>query len=150
VTQKVHHQTERGARFALAKKQISQDSYKAVLAGTLTLAEARKIERERAPDAPTSRGGQDEARTGPRSAREDRERPQEGTEIPPQPTSRISKDDATQECWCGCGEQTKPHRRWKPGHDQRAKGSIKRAVAAGKVDELSDRLRDYGQERGLI
>lgn len=40
MTQKVHHQTERGARIALAKKQISQESYDAVLAGTLTLPES--------------------------------------------------------------------------------------------------------------
>jgi hypothetical protein len=144
---KVHHQTERGARIALAKKQISQASYEAVLAGTLSLAQAKELGCEGGPEAATSRGG---SGAGTEQHPQDRERPLEGVGIPPQPTSRISKDDATQECWCGCGEQTKPHRRWKPGHDQRAKGSIKRAVAAGKVDELSDRLRDYGRERGLI
>jgi hypothetical protein len=111
------------------------------------MTEARKIERERAPDAPTSRSGAGAATEGPRKRRE---RPQEGTRVPPQPTSRITKDDATQECWCGCGERTKPHRRWKPGHDQRAKGIINRAAAAGKTDELSNRLRDYGRERRLI
>lgn len=64
--------------------------------------------------------------------------------------SRMSKDDTTQECWCGCGERTKPNRRWRPGHDQRAKGIIKRAVREGKLDELTDRQRDYAEERNLI
>jgi hypothetical protein len=49
VTQKVHHQTERGARIALAKEQISRASYEAILAGTLSLAEARELERDRGP-----------------------------------------------------------------------------------------------------
>jgi hypothetical protein len=148
VRQKVHHQTERGARIALAKKQISRASYEAILRGELSLAQARELERDRGPDD-TGRpsDGREKARKGPR---EGRERPHESTDTLPQPASRISKDDATQECWCGCGEQTKPHRKWKPGHDQRAKGIIRRAVAAGEADELSDRLRDYGQERGLI
>jgi hypothetical protein len=150
---KVHHQTERGARIALAKKEISRASYEAVLRGEISLAQAKELGREGGPDAPTSRGGSRAAteRLARVSAEHSREeRPQEGTDTPPEPTSRISKDDATQECWCGCGEQTKPHRRWKPGHDQRAKGIIKRAAAAGKTHELSDRLRDYGRERGLV
>jgi hypothetical protein len=64
--------------------------------------------------------------------------------------SRISKDDARQQCWCGCEQLTSPNRRWLPGHDQRAKGIIKRAIKEGKVDELSPRLREYGAERGLL
>jgi hypothetical protein len=64
--------------------------------------------------------------------------------------SRISKDDATQQCWCGCQQLTSPNRRWLPGHDQRAKGIIKRAVREGKAEELSDRLKEYGAERGLV
>jgi hypothetical protein len=150
---KVHHQTERGARIALAKKLISQESYEAVLAGTLSLAQAKELGGEGAPGARTSRSGSGTAteRLARVSAEHScEERPQEGTDTPPEPTSRISKEDATQECWCGCGEQTKPHRRWKPGHDQRAKGIIKRAAAAGKTHELSDRLRDYGRERRLV
>ena len=69
---------------------------------------------------------------------------------PAKPTTRISKDEQGQECWCGCGAWTNPNRRWRPGHDQRAKGTIKRAVKEGKVDELDDRLKEYGHERGLL
>jgi hypothetical protein len=148
VTQKVHGNTKKAADMALVRREISRDSHRAVHEGRISLAQARELGRDRGPDdTGQASSGREEARTGPR---EDRERPQEGTGAPPQPISRISKDDTTQECWCGCGEQTKPHRRWKPGHDQRAKGIISRAVAAGKTGELSDQLRDYGQERRLI
>jgi hypothetical protein len=153
VTQKVHHQTERGARIALDKKQISQESYEAILQGELSLAEARELGRDRWPhDTGQASGGHEEGRKTPgrSSAERAQERPQDSTEVPPQPISRISKDDTTQECWCGCGSWASPGKHWRPGHDQRAKGIIKRAVTAGKADELSDRLRDYGQERGLI
>jgi hypothetical protein len=47
-------------------------------------------------------------------------------------------------------ELTSPNKRWKPGHDQRGKGIIKRAVKEGKVGELSPQLREYGAERGLF
>jgi hypothetical protein len=72
VTQKVHHQTERGARIALAKKQISQESYEAILQGELSLAETRKLGCDRGPhDTGQASGGENEARTGPRSVRAD-------------------------------------------------------------------------------
>jgi hypothetical protein len=144
---KVHGNTKKAADMALAKRLISRSSHEAILAGKLSLDRAKELGREGGPEARTIRSGREEATERPP---EGRERPQEDAGATPRPTSRISKDDATQECWCGCGEQTKPHRRWKPGHDQRAKGIIKRAMAAGKADILSDRLRDYGQERGLI
>jgi hypothetical protein len=108
---------------------------------------AKELGRDRGPGARTSRSGAGAATEGPRKGRE---RPQEGTGAPPQPTSRISKDDTTQECWCGCGSWTSPGRRFRPGHAQRAKGIIKRAVAAAKGDQLSNRLRAYGRERRLI
>jgi hypothetical protein len=148
VTQKVHHQTARGARLALARKEISQESYSAVLASEITLQQAKELGRDRGPhDTGQASSGPGAA---PEISRKGRERLQDRRNAPPQPISRISKDDTTQKCWCGCGERTKPHRRWKSGHDQRAKGIINRAVAAGKTDELSDGLRDYGQERWLI
>jgi hypothetical protein len=148
VTQKVHGNTRKAADMALAKRLVSRSSHEAILAGTLTLAQARELGRDRGPhDTGQASSGREGATERPP---EGRERPQEGTEIPPQPASRISKDDATQECWCGCRQRTSPGRRFRPGHDQRAKGIIKRAVAAGRGDNLSDRLRDYGQERGLI
>ncbi len=149
---KMHHQTERGARIALAKKQISRESYEAILRGELSLADGKALGRGRGPGTPGGRSGSGAATEGPRrsSAEGRQERPQEGTDVPPEPASRISKDDTTQECWCGCQQRTSPGKCWKPGHDQRAKGIIKRAMRDGKVEELSPRLREYAKERGLI
>ncbi len=117
---RVHHATVKGARSSLARKAISQESYAAVLRGELSLEAARELGRDR----------------GPSGA--------------PLPVSRLSKDDTRQECWCGCQQLTSPGKRWRQGHDQRAKGTIKRAVSEGKVEEISDKLREYARERGLI
>jgi hypothetical protein len=147
---KIDGRTKRALDMAIARRQVSQESYPAVLAGEITLQQAKAIGRDGAPatDAAQGSGGQHEARTRPRSTSTDDT--QDGTDMPPQPVSRLSKNDTTQECWCGCKQLTSPNRRWRPGHDQRAKGTIKRAVKEGKVDELEARLREYGAERGLI
>lgn len=81
---------------------------------------------------------------------EARELGREGSPYGPAPKSTMSKDDTTQECWCGCQQITGKNRRWRQGHDQVAKGIILRAVRAGNTSDLSDRLREYGEERGLI
>jgi hypothetical protein len=139
--------TKRGADMALAKRIISRASYDAILAGRIGLDEAKAIGRDGVPAAGTGRasGGQDGGQEAPRSASA-----QDGAHTPPQPVSRISKDDARQFCWCGCQELTSSGKRWKVGHDQRAKGIIRRAVKEGKVAELSSQLREYGAERGLL
>ncbi len=127
----IHHQTKKGADLAIARKEISQESHAAVHAGTLTLAEARELGREGRPDVLD--GGEEH-----------------GYESAPKPGSRLSKDDTTQECWCSCGERTNPGRRFKPGHDARAKGIIKRAVRAGEIESLTENQRAYADERNLI
>ncbi len=48
----VHHQTRKAADTSLAKRAISPDSHKAVLAGDLSLEEARELGREGSPFAP--------------------------------------------------------------------------------------------------
>lgn len=53
--QKVHHKTERGARIALARKQITQESYEATLRGELSLVQARELGREGGPETRTIR-----------------------------------------------------------------------------------------------
>ena len=149
MTKKVHHMVRKAADKALAEGVITAQSRDAVIEGRMSLATARNIGAEGGPtDTSSGSGGRGTAQETPgRASAGGTDAPQGA---PPQPVSRISKDDATQECWCGCGERTKPHRRWLPGHDQRAKGIIKRAVKEGKTKELSDRLREYGAERGLI
>jgi hypothetical protein len=134
VTQKVHHQTERGARIALAKKQISRASYEAVLAGTLTLAEAKKLERDRGPhDTGQASSGRGAA-----------------TETPGR-SSAESLQDGTSACLCGCGESVK--NRFRPGHDQRLFGELKRNLERDPLlrnERFTEEQRAYAKERGLI
>lgn len=122
---KVHHQTVRGARLAIARKEIGQESYRAVLAGTLSLADAKRLGRE---GGPTPTG----ASEGPR----------EGTEIPERQPSP---------CVCECGQHPKsPRSRFVQSHDAAAKSAVLKAVRANEVSELPPALRAYGAERGLI
>ncbi|PLS84078.1 MAG: hypothetical protein CYG60_19850 [Actinobacteria bacterium] len=51
----VHHQTKKSADLALAKKAISPDSHRAVLAGDLSLEEARSLGRNAGPAGPAVR-----------------------------------------------------------------------------------------------
>lgn len=51
----VHHATRRGADTALAKRAISSDSHRAVLAGELSLEEARGLGRNASPAGPAVR-----------------------------------------------------------------------------------------------
>jgi hypothetical protein len=125
-TQNIDGRTKRALDMALARKQISRASYDAVLASELSLADAKRLGRDGAPDAP--------------DATEDQETT---TEAPPEPSPSL--------CWCGmCGLEVRSGRRWRQGHDARGKSLIQKAVAEGTVDELPKTLRQYGRERGLI
>jgi hypothetical protein len=134
VTQKVRHQTERGARIALAKKQISQESYEAVLAGTLTLARARELARDRGPDD-----------TGPPSNGHE-----EGRKTPREGSQEHSQSGAVT-CLCGCGELVK--NRFRPGHDMRLYGELKRNLEKDPLlrnERFTDEQKAYAKERKLI
>jgi hypothetical protein len=130
---KVHHQTERGARIALAKEQISRASYEATLRGELSLAEARELGRDRGPDDT----GQPSSGRG-----EATERPPEGREL--------SRTD-TGACLCGCGEPVK--NRFRPGHDMRLFGELKRNLVKDPLlrnERFTEAQREYARERGLV
>jgi len=144
VTQKVHHQTERGARIALAKEQISRASYEAILAGTLSLAEGRELGRERGPHdtGQASSGHEEGRRTGPRRASVE-----DSADRPPQPVSRISKDDRPRACMCACGTRTKGGR-FAPGHDVRMVSYAKEYLRAER--ELTDEQLAYVRESGKL
>jgi hypothetical protein len=134
MAKKVHHQIERGARIALAKKQISRASYEAVLAGTLTLPEARELGRDRGPDdTGQGSGGQGTV-----------------TEIPRSVSAGATQRGAY--CLCGCGETTRGGR-FKPGHDARLHGEFKRNLERDPLlrnERFNDEQRAYAKERGLI
>jgi len=129
VTQKVHHQTERGARIALTKEQISRASYEAILAGTLSLAEGRELGRDRGPHG-TGRAssGHEDGRKTPRKVR----------------TARP--------CLCSCGGTTRGGR-FLPGHDAKLRSELVAQIKKGDVLLRSERItpeqRRYAVERGL-
>jgi hypothetical protein len=115
---------------AIARKQVSQDSYRAVLAGTLTLQEAKAIGRDGAPTTDASEGssGREEPRTGPRVGRT------------PRP------------CLCSCGGTTRGGR-FLPGHDARLHGEPKRNLEKDPLlrnERFTDDQRGYARERGLL
>ncbi len=134
----VHHMTVRGARNALAHRLISQESYRAVLRGELTLADAKALGRDRGPDI-------DEGYTDPPTATEtpgwaSPEDHQDGT------------DKAQKFCLCGCGEPVS--RTFKPGHDARLRSELAAQIKKGDVLLRSERItpeqRDFAVRHGLI
>jgi hypothetical protein len=128
VTHKVHHQTERGARIALAKKQISRASYEAILRGELSLVQARELGRDRGPDdTGQASGGREGATETPRKGRE---------------------------CLCSCGQRPKsPRSRFVQGHDHRLYGELKRNLERDPLLRnlrFTDEQKAYAKERKLI
>ena len=138
----VHHQTRRGADLALAKRLISRASYDAVLAGEIDLQQAKELGRS---GTPTDTSSTD---SGPASATETpgAGSQHDGPDTPPQPTSRISKDDTLSPCLCGCGELVA--RRFKPGHDMRMV-SLAKAHLRGEAEPSEEQL-DYLKESGKL
>ena len=66
------------------------------------------------------------------------------------PAVRANKKDRSRKCMCGvCGLTTKGGR-FIPGHDQRVKGMIAKAVRGGTFDQLSEEIQGYAAERGLV
>ncbi len=127
MTKDVHHQTRRAADIAIAKKQISPASHRAVLAGEISLQDARELGRDRGP-ADTSEGtsGPGQASSGPRKGR--RPRP----------------------C-IACGGMTKGGR-FHPGCDQKLFGELKRNLEKDPLlrnERFDDEQRRYAVERGL-
>ena len=107
----VHHQTRKAADIALAKRTISRASYDALLAGEISLQAARDLGREGGPRASDVSVRPGTATQTSRSAAGG------GADAPPRPPSRISKDDRSRLCICGCQRPTRG--RFAPGHDQR-------------------------------
>jgi hypothetical protein len=97
MTAKVHRATRKAADKDLAEGTITTQSHAAVISGNMTLQEARNIGADAGPaDTPEGRGGQDEGTEGHRDASET------AIDAPPAPKSRISKNDRSRLCLCGC------------------------------------------------
>jgi hypothetical protein len=143
---KIDGRTRRAADIALAKRTISRVSYDAVLAGEITLQQAKNLGRDQGPTGTgQGRSGQDSARTAPRSVRA--EGGQGGADTPPQPVSRMSKDDRSRECLCACGTRTKGGR-FVPGHDVRMVSYAKEYLRGER--NLTDEQMAYVRESGKL
>jgi hypothetical protein len=126
---KVHHKTRKAADLSLAKRQISPASYRAVLAGEITLQAARDLGRDKGPvDTSDADDGPRQASSGPREGRT------------PRP------------CMCSCGGTTKGGR-FLPGHDARLHGELKRNLQNDPLlrnERFTDEQKAYAVERGLV
>jgi hypothetical protein len=127
---KVHHQTRKAADISLAKRQISPASYRAVLAGEITLQAARDLGRDRVPDdTGQASGGHEEGRETPREGRTPRR------------------------CLCSCGETTKGGA-FLPGHDAKLRSELVAQIRKGDILLRSDRItaeqRAFAVRHGLI
>lgn len=120
VQPKVNGNTLRAAKAAVAKKQISADSFRAIEEGELSLQEARTY-------------GRDADR--------------HGNPVGPAP-KKVNKKDRSRNCMCGCGRTT--NGRFAMGHDARVKGWIVKAVREGTFDQISDEIQEYAYERNLV
>ena len=126
---KIDGRTKRALDMAIARKQVSQESYRAVLAGKLTLQQAKELGRDRGP------GDTSEGTSGPRRTSEG---PREGRQ--PRP------------CLCSCGGTTRGGR-FLPGHDARLHGELKRNLEKDPLlrnERFSDEQKAYARERGLL
>ncbi len=135
---KVHHATKKAADIAIAKKQISPASHRAVLAGQISLQDARELGRSGAPRS-TAQGT-----TVQDGATETAGTPQEQPTDGPQGSRRS--------CLCGCGEATRGGR-FRPGHDARLHGELKRNLEKDPLlrnERFSDEQKAYARERGLL
>jgi hypothetical protein len=120
---KVHHMTAKGARTALAHRLISQESYRSVLRGELTLTEAKSLGRDRGPSTSA---------------------PEKVQEKPPEPSLCL--------CGCGQRPRS-PRSLFVQGHDSRLRSELVAQIKKGDVLLRSERItpeqRRYAVERGL-
>ncbi|MDP9438519.1 MAG: hypothetical protein M3P49_07225 [Actinomycetota bacterium] len=137
--QKLDGRTKRALDMAIARKQVSQESYQAVLAGTLTLQEAKAMGRDGAPATDGSGG------------------PWTATETATETLGRSGTEDTAapaRRCLCGCGQTPKGQKsRFLMGHDARLHGEIKRNLEKDPLlrnERFTDAQRAYARERGLI
>jgi hypothetical protein len=135
--QKIEGRTKRALDMAIARKQVSQESYRAVLAGALTLQEAKAMGRDGTPATDAAEG-----RSGPGTATETLGR-----------GGREDTNAPARRCLCGCGQTPKGQEsRFLMGHDARLHGEIKRNLERDPLlrnERFTDAQRAYARERGL-
>jgi hypothetical protein len=120
---KVHHMTAKGARTALAHRLISQDSYRSVLRGEISLTDAKSLGRNKGPGTSES---------------------QEVQEMSPESSLCL--------CGCGERPKSSKSR-FVQGHDHRLYGELKRNLQNDPLlrnERFSDEQRRYAVERRLV
>jgi hypothetical protein len=135
---KIDGRTKRAADLALMRRTISRASYNAILAGTLTLAEAKALGRDQGPDTTWDHSGPGRPSEEPeRASAEDH---WDGT------------DKAQKLCLCGCGVPVS--RNFKAGHDARLlselRGQIKKGDVLLRSERITDEQRQFAVRHGLI
>jgi len=148
---KIDGRTLYAGKIALAKKQISAASFRALEEGHLSLADARELGRDRGPDdtgqdtirvTEVQDGGQEAPRSASTS---DTDAPQ-GTPTGPRLTSRISKNDRSRPC-IACGEMTTGSR-FHQGCDMKMFRMAREHLTEGR--ELTEEQREYLEESGKL
>ncbi len=135
---KIDGRTKRALDIAIDRKQVSQASYRAVLAGRITLQEAKAIGRDGAPatDAAQHQSGPGTTTGTARSASAD------------------TNDTGRAPCLCGCGGTPKGAKsRFLMGHDSRLHSDLKRNLEKDPLlrnERFTVEQRAYAKERGLI
>ena len=119
----VHHATVKGANLAVARKEISADSCRAVIAGELSLQQAKVY-------------GRDADRNGNPVV----------SETSKKKAPKKSKEQTP--CICGCGETSVSGNRFRPGHDMKMFRIAREALAGER--ELTDEQHAYLESSGKM
>ena len=135
---KIDGRARRAADIALAKRQISPASYRALVeeGGRITLQQAKELGRDRGPDGAIQGHGDQETAT--------------------ETVGRTSAEDGIERapCLCGCGQAPKGKKaRFLMGHDNRLFGELKRNLRSDPLlrnARFTDEQREYARERGLL
>jgi hypothetical protein len=135
----VHHATKKAADKDLSEGTITEQAHAAVIAGNMTLQEARNIGADPTPtDTAGGAAVQDEGTEAPRSA--SAEDHQEGV------------TEGQKLCLCGCGAPVS--RTFKAGHDSRLLSELRGQIRKGDVllrsERITDEQREFAVRHGLI
>ena len=145
---KMDGQTKRALDLAIARRQVSQDSYRAVLDGRISLQEAKTIGRAGTPATDAAQG-----HSGPGTTTEIQDEPARRTAgIVPTPSRTLLPARASRRasprtdhtptktpCLCGCGRLVGS--RFATGHDMRMFRVAREHLEQGR--ELTDEQREY-------
>jgi len=136
---KIDGRTKRALDIAIGRRQVSQESYRAVLAGEITLQRAKELGRDRGPDDISG------ASEGPgRTSEDPRSASTGGTR---------GSADSLRTCLCGCGGTPRGHKsQFLVGHDARLHAELKRNLEKDPLlrnERFTDEQRRYAVERDL-